>query len=206
MRFLLWKWRRYPIVRDGRGRSLRQQAFVLFDNRLRPSQISKQKILPVKLNTLFRYFEDWKKEGIHASYSITRKVMKENPDFSQQLITTISKHLEMPAEEVAKRLQRPWGLKQALRGKLPDYQLQRAQGNVEARLQGGLRFMRLAGIFQNSPRELAELLLQITTLKDNAKLEITRQGKLFTCRKQEKGKVMIIELDGRYKNNHRNSM
>jgi hypothetical protein len=195
MSFLIWKWRKYPIMRDERGRSLRQQAFELFDNKLRPSQIYKQQLLPAKLKTLLRYYEDWKKKGDHVSYRITKKVMRENPDFTQQMITALSEKLDMPVDEVIKRMHRPWGLKQALRGQWPDYGLDREQSDVEARLRGGLRFMRMAGLFQNSPKELAELLLQITILKENTKLEITKKDRHLICKKEEKGEVTTLELD-----------
>lgn len=137
MSFLLWKRRRYPIKRDDRGRSLRQQAFELFNNKLRPTEIYKQQLMRAKLTTLFRYYEDWKRKGDHVSYRITKKVMKENPDFTQQMIMALSEHLEMPVQEVIRRLQRPWGLKQALRGQWPDNWLKREQSDAEARLQGG---------------------------------------------------------------------
>ena len=42
MSFLIWKWRRYPIRRDERGRSLRRQAFDLFDEGHRPAEIFKR--------------------------------------------------------------------------------------------------------------------------------------------------------------------
>ena len=195
MSFLIWKWRKYPIRRDERGRSLRQQAFELFDKKLRPSEIYKQQLLSAKLKTLLRYYEDWKKKGGHLSYRIIKNVMKSNPDFTEQLITALSEKLEMPVDEVIKRMQRPWGLKQALRGQLPDYGLEREQSDVEARLKGGLRFMRMARLFQNSPKELAELLLQITILKENTKLEITKQDRYLVCKKEEIGKVTTLELD-----------
>ena len=195
MSFLIWKWRRYPIKRDERDRSLRQQAFELFDKKLRPSEICKQQLLPARLKTLLRYYEDWKKKGDHVSYRITRRVMKENPDLTEKLIEALSKKLDMPVEEVIKRLQKPWGMKQALRGQLPNYGLEREQSDVEARLQGGLRFIRIAGLFQNSPKELAELLQQIILLKENAKLEITKQGGHLICKKEENGEVTTLELD-----------
>jgi len=195
MSFLLWKRRRYPIRRDDRGRSLRQQAFELFDNKLRPTEIYKQQLMRAKLTTLFRYYEDWKRKGDHVSYRITKKVMKENPDFTQQMIMALSEHLEMPVQEVIRRLQRPWGLKQALRGQWPDNWLKREQSDAEARLQGGLRFMRMAALFQNSPKELAELLLQITILKENTKLEITKNDRHLICNKEEKGQITTLELD-----------
>ena len=188
MKFLIWKKRKYPIRRDERGRSLRQQAFYLFDDKLRPSQIYQQQLLPAKLKTLLRYYEDWKKKGDHVSYRITQRVMKENPDFRQKVITALSEHLEMPVEEVIKRLQRPWGLKQALRGQWPDYWLEREQSDVEARLQGALSHIRLAESFQNSPKELAELLLQLTILKENTRLEITKQDGQLVCKIEKRAR------------------
>ena len=185
MRFLLWKWRKYPIKRDENGRSLRQRAFELFDKKLRPSEIYKQQLLPVKLTTLFRYFEDWKKMGDHNSYRITRRLMKNNPDITEKLIEALSKKLEMPVEEVIKRIQKPWGLKQALRGDWPDYGLEREQSEVEDRLEGALCIICMMELFQNSPEQLANLLLQITTLTDGAKLEITREGRKLIVKKSQ---------------------
>lgn len=133
MRFLIWKWRRYPIRWDDRGRSLRRQAFQLFNQKLRPSQIYKQQLLQAKPKTLLRYYEDWKKKGDHSSYRIIRKVMKNNPDFTDHMVQGLAKHLEMSVEEVKERMLRPWGLKQALRGQWPDYRLEKTQSEVEAR-------------------------------------------------------------------------
>ena len=72
---------------------------------------------------------------------VTMLVMKNNPDFTEQLIRTLSQELEMSFEEVIKRMRRPWGVKQAVRGQLPDYRLKREQTNLEVRLNGGLGFM-----------------------------------------------------------------
>jgi hypothetical protein len=195
MRFLVWKWRKYPIKRDEEGRSLRQQAFELFDKECRPAEICKQQLVTASLKTLLRYYEDWKKTGGHASSRILQRVRKNNPDFTEQMIKTLSMLLEMPIEEVIKRMQRPWGLQQALRGQWPDYSLRREQRDVEARLMGGLRFIRMAKLFQNSPYELAELLLQITMLKDNVKLEITRTEGQLVVTKEEKGRLTTLKLD-----------
>ena len=195
MSFLIWKWRRYPIRRDERGRSLRQQAFELFDEGHRPAEIFKKQLITASLKTLLRYYEDWKKKGGHVSYRITKKVMKENPDFTKQMIDSLSKHLKMPVEEVIKRMQRPWGLMQALRGQWPDYVLEGEQSDVEARLNGALWFMRAGELFQNSPKELAELLRQIIMLKDNTKLEITQKDRHLICKKEEKDQVTTLKLD-----------
>jgi len=195
MSFLIWKWRKYPIKRDERGRSLRQQAFELFDEGHRPAEIYKQQMVTASIKTLLRYYEDWKKKGDHVSFRITKKVMKNNPDFTEQVVKSLSKQLKMPVEEVIKRMQKPWGLKQALRGEWPDYGLEKEQSDVEARLKGALWFMRIARLFQNSPKELAELLRQIIMLKENAKLEIIKIDGQLICKKEEKGKLKTVKLD-----------
>ena len=196
MRFLLWKWRKYPIKRDEQGRSLRQRAFDLFDKKLRPSAIYRQHLLTIKQKTLLRYYEDWKrKKGDHVSDRMIKKVMKNNPDFTEQLLRTLSQELEMPFEEVIKRMQRPWGVKQALRGQLPDYRLKREQSEIEARLNGGLGFMQMGELFQKSSKELAELLQQIVMLPENTRLEITRKDKHLICKKGEEGDVTTLKLD-----------
>ena len=133
MKLFRWKWRKYPIIRDEQGRSLRRQAFELFDNKLRPSEIYKRQLVPAKWKTLLRYYEDWRRKGDYFPYRITKMAMKENPIFTQQMITALSEHLEMPVEEVLQRLEKPWGLKQALRGQWPDYRLSREQSDAEAR-------------------------------------------------------------------------
>jgi len=195
MRILWWKWRKYPIKRDEDGRSLRQQAFALFNKKLRPSEIYKQQLVQASQKTLFRYYEDWKKERNQVSYRAIRNILKNNPDFTEKLIETLSKNLEMPVEEVKRRLGEPWGLKRALRNEWPDYRLEREQSEIEDRLEGALAMIGLMELFQNSPEQLADLLVQITTLTDGAKLEITREERKLIVKKEAKGKSTTIELD-----------
>jgi len=195
MRILWWKWRKYPIKRDEDGRSLRQQAFALFNKKLRPSEIYKQQLVQASQKTLFRYYEDWKKERNQVSYRAIRNILKNNPDFTEKLIETLSKNLEMPVEEVKRRLGEPWGLKQALRGQLPDYRLAREQSEIEYRLDDALAMINIMELFGHSPEQLADLLVQITTLTDGAKLEITREERKLIVKKEAKGKSTTIELD-----------
>jgi hypothetical protein len=195
MRILWWKWRKYPIKRDEDGRSLRQQAFALFNKKLRPSEIYKQQLVQASQKTLFRYYEDWKKEHNQISYRVIRKIFKNNPDITEKLIETLSHKLEMPVEEVRRRIGEPWGLKRALRNEWPDYRLEREQSEIEDRLEGALAMICLMELFQNSPEQLADLLVQITTLTDGAKLEITREERKLIVKKEAKGKSTTIELD-----------
>jgi len=123
MKLLSWKWRKYPVRRDDDGRSLRQQAFRLFDKGFRPAKIYKQRMIAAKLRTLFRYFEDCKRNKKRLSYQTLRKRMKEIPEFTDDVIKALLEKLKMPIEEVQKRLIMPWGLKEALKGEWPDYRL-----------------------------------------------------------------------------------
>ena len=195
MVFFRRKKRKYPIKRDNRGLSIRQRAFSLFDEQFRPSQIYKQQLLKAKPKTLLRYYEDWKKKGDHISYLVIKSRMKKNPDLTEYVIKALSVTLDMPVEEVIKRLEKPWGLKQALRGQWPNHRLEREQNDVESRLNGGLWLMHAAEVFHNSPREFVELILELITLNANTTLEITKKGDHLICKKEENGEVTTIDLD-----------
>jgi hypothetical protein len=62
------KKRRYPIVCDSRGKSLRLRCFSSFNEGKRPMEVAKE--LRMKTSTVLTYHRDWKKTG---------------PDFEKQL-------------------------------------------------------------------------------------------------------------------------
>ena len=194
MKFLFWKKREYPIKRDEEGRSLRQQAFELFDDGYRPSQIYKQQLVAASQKTLFRYYEDWKKKGSNRRYRILKEVRRRNPDITQQLIGDLSTVLGVPVEEVTLRLAKPWGLMQALRGEWPDYRLQEKRSGNERRLHAALKMLLFAELFRNSPKQLGILLFQIAMITENTKLEITKESGEIIVKKESKGKTKTIRL------------
>ena len=55
--------------------------------------------------------------------------------------------------------------------------------------------MRIAELFHKSPKDLAELLLRIITLTENAKLEIIKTERQLIVTKEAKGKLTTIKLD-----------
>jgi hypothetical protein len=59
--FRIRKSRKYPIKRDGEGRSLRARCFGLFEQGKRPVEVTEE--LKMKETTVHRYFRDWKKLG-----------------------------------------------------------------------------------------------------------------------------------------------
>ena len=110
MKLFPWKSRKYPIKYDEYGRSARQQAFELFGEGYRPAQICEENLIPVPIKTLFRYFEDWKKQKHRTSLSILKKYMKERPEFSEQYIKMLADYYEVPPEDIIVRMQKPWGI------------------------------------------------------------------------------------------------
>ncbi|MFC2032432.1 hypothetical protein ACFLUS_03595 [Chloroflexota bacterium] len=153
----LFKRRRYPLKRDENGPSARQRAFNLFRTGQRPSQICKT--IPISLRTACRYYDDFKKLHHKVPYSMIRKWMRENPEFSEKVIALLATNLDMPREEVVARMQKPWGLMGALKGKWPDYGLEREQAETEGRFLAALEVVKFAEVFvHKDPRTVRETL------------------------------------------------
>ena len=70
--------------------------------------------------------------------------MRKHPEVTKRVITLLSENLEIPPEEVAMLMQKPWGLMQLMKGKWPDYRLKRIQGEIEDRLEAALRLVLFA--------------------------------------------------------------
>jgi len=175
MRVLWFKRRDYPIKRDEYGRSARRQAFDLFTERYRPSQISKEGLIPISMKTLLRYFEDWKKKKHRASRSILRKIMKINPEFTEKYVQMMADYFEVSPEDIMVRMQKPWGIEQLTRGELPDNKLARIQSDMEDRLDAALRLIYFGErLCRNSPEQNKRLFQEIVTLKDNTTLTISK--------------------------------
>ncbi len=140
------KSRRYPIKYDEYGRSLRQQAFALFNQGYRPAQIFKQKLVPATLKTLFRYFEDWKKlPSSHTNmYRLLRRARKNTTGLSDEMIDRLSEYLGMSREEIIGCFQKPHGFKQFLLGKWPNYRRQAFLKEAEYRLRAALDLIDMA--------------------------------------------------------------
>jgi len=109
--------RKYPIKRDEYGRSARRRAFDDFDDGKQPDEIAL--MVGISLRTAYRYFADWKRQpkNLQMRYRIAKAVLKNDREFREETIKSLVSNLGMSEEEVAMRLQRPWGLKQLLQGK-----------------------------------------------------------------------------------------
>jgi plasmid maintenance system antidote protein VapI len=152
--------RRYPIKRDANGHSVRQRAFDLFRTGQRPAQVSKT--IPISLRTACRYFQDYKRIHHQIPYTTIRKWVRENPEISNNVIAILATSLDMTPEEVVVRMQKPWGLLQAMKGKWPDYRLDRQRSEIEGRLLAALEIIKFAEIFsQRDPQFVRVTLEQI---------------------------------------------
>ena len=81
---------------------------------------------------------------------------------------------------------------QFLRGHWPNHKLEGEQSYIEMRLETALLFVRFAEEFRNTPEQISQLLVEITMMTENKKLEITKEdGELIIKREGEKGSKTI---------------
>ena len=124
---ILHKSRKYPIIKDEYGRSLRKRCFERFEEGLRPAQIARE--LNMIPQTTYRYFECWKKlpKDLDNTCTHWRKEIKNDSEFSNRLITMLSETLGTSEEQVIIRLQQPWGIKTLLKVHPQELQGMRSQ-------------------------------------------------------------------------------
>ena len=137
------KSRKYPIKRDEYGRSAWQRAFEAFDAGKRPAEVTQ--IVQITLRTACRYFADWKKlpTNLEESHRLMKAVRRSHGEFSAETIKMLATYFDMPEEEVIARLQKPWGLKQLLMGKWPNYAREERKSRAESRLEAALQLVGL---------------------------------------------------------------
>ena len=88
--------------------------------------------------------------------------MRESPEFSEKVIATLATSLEMSRDEVVAGMQKPWGLMEALKGRWPDYSLERERTEIESRLLAALAILKFVEIFrQKDPQFVRETLMKI---------------------------------------------
>ncbi len=180
------KQREYPIIRDEDGRSARRRAFALFTEGYRPSQVSREGLVPVSMKTLLRYFEDWKKQKHRASRSVFRKIMRGNPGSTEKYVQMLADYFEVPPEDIIIRLQKPWGIEQLTRSELPDLKLARLQSEKEVRLEAALRLIYFAErLYRNPPEQNRRLLQEIVLIKDNTTLIVSKVKGQIMIRKEK---------------------
>ena len=158
---LFHKGRKYPIKRDIFGRTARQWVFHYFDEGMGPAEAAPK--AGVSTRTARRYRADWKKtpRGLQSRYEVVKRLMMTDLNFSQETIELIADNLGMSQEEVIERLQRPWGLKQLLMGRWPNYRRQEEQRKTEVRLEAALKLVLLFEQSEMTPEKIGAWSLEI---------------------------------------------
>lgn len=158
---LFGKRRRYPIKRDIFQMTARQWAFFYFDRGLRPSEVAPE--AGISTRTARRYYAHWKKlPPAHISnYKVFSELMKNNDEIRQQIIDKVANNLGMSREEVIQRLQKPWGIKQLVMGRWPNYRRQEEQRKTEVRLEAALKLVMLFEQSEMTPEQIRAWSLEI---------------------------------------------
>lgn len=161
----LFRRRNHPIKGDETRRSARRRAFDLFGEGQRPAQVCRTIGIPPR--TAYRYYEDYKKLNNKLPYSQIRKWMKESPEFSEKVVDLIAASLGMSRGEVVTRMQKPWGLLQAMKGEWPDYRQDEQRTVVEDRLLAALEIVNFADKFgETNPKMVRDILRQLIVDRD----------------------------------------
>jgi len=89
-------------------------------------------------------------------------MLKRSPELNERVIALLATSLDMTPEEVTIRMQKPWGLLQAMKGEWPNFRLERQQAATEGRLTAALQVIRLAEVFgQKDPQFVRETLKRL---------------------------------------------
>lgn len=155
------KSRKYQIKRDEYGRSARQRAFDDFDDGKRPAKVAL--MVGISFRTACRYFADWKRQpkNLQMRYRIAKAVLKNDREFREKTVKSLAANLGMSKAEVAMRLQRPWGLKQLLLGKWPNYLREEIRNRAESRLEVALNIVRFVEHSGMTPEEIKTVLSKL---------------------------------------------
>ena len=158
---LFKKRRKHPIKHDEFGKSARRRAFHAFDQGLRPAQVIRE--VDISLATARRYFADWEKHHprLEVRYDLLKTLRKGRGEFAEQTVNKIGETLDMSVEEVLRRLERPWGLKQLLMGEWPDYAREARQSEAESRLLAGLEIVHVIEFWGLTPERQREVLKRV---------------------------------------------
>ncbi len=116
-RFGRKKKRKYPVKRDEEGRSARQRCFEMFDGNIPQADISKA--VGVKIETVYRYHQQWAKErGLEQRILYLKAVLKKDAPDRERTVELLAKTLGISREDVESILLKPHGLRRLLTRKL----------------------------------------------------------------------------------------
>lgn len=113
-----------PPKRAMSDRSMRQQAFMLFDLGMRPTDVTE--IIDLSQTTAFRYFEQWKKMPplFEAKYRLARRCFRKlNHKDRRKIAKILAQELGTSEEEVSAQMKKPWAIKQIVTGEWRQWQI-----------------------------------------------------------------------------------
>jgi hypothetical protein len=109
------KRRKYPVKLDEKGRSARSRCFEMFRDNTPLSEIAK--IVGVKIETVRRYHQQWKKnpnfEGQHAYF---KELLKRTAPHRERTIELCARACRITKEETETVLSQPHGLRRLMSG------------------------------------------------------------------------------------------
>ena len=180
------KSRKHPIIRDEQGRSARQQSFDLYEQGYRPSQIFEEKLIPVPMNTLLRYHEDWKKQTSEVPDSTLTEYLSGKLRLSRRDIMALADYFGVSEAQIILTTQKPLGLLSLLYSELPDNRLLRIRQEIEDRLEAALKLIYFTeNFYQNSPEQINRFLGEILAIEDNTRLVISKVDGRIAIRKDK---------------------
>jgi hypothetical protein len=111
------KSRRYPIKRDGKGKSLRSRCFELFGQEKRPVEVAEE--LRMKVPTACRYFRDWKQLGpnFERQHAYFKELLKKTAPHRERTIELCARACGITKEQFETILSQPHGLRRLMTGK-----------------------------------------------------------------------------------------
>jgi AraC-like DNA-binding protein len=115
--FRIRKSRKYPIKRDGEGRSLRARCSELFEQDKRPVEVAGE--LKMEETTVYRYFRDWNRLGpnFERQYAYVRSLFSKTAPDRDKNIELFAKVCGISKEQFEVILSQPHGLRRLMTGK-----------------------------------------------------------------------------------------
>jgi hypothetical protein len=108
------------------GRSVRKQAFLLFDLGFRPADVAT--ILQLKATNAYRYFQQWKKVPplYQVKYKYIKRCFRKLSQRSRILLAELlAIELCTSAKQVLDQMRKPWAMKQIVTGEWKEWPVTR---------------------------------------------------------------------------------
>jgi hypothetical protein len=111
------KRRKYPIIRDEKGKSARKRCFEMFEEQVPLDEIAAA--TGAKLDTVYRYHRQWlKNPGIETTIKYFKKLLNPLAPNRERQIELIAKVLGFSKEQVETTLHQSHGLRRLFSGKI----------------------------------------------------------------------------------------